>query len=149
MVPGNRSRLSCEGEFSWHVQNPLLEAAWKERSVEARIERLRNGHPDEQPSLGLGPGDARPDRGEMSLKRLSENLSLRPVELAQLGHMTIVVAAGKCPFQQLLVEVRRAEIVISFQFQDRIKQSPGQDPVANLDSGTEGFAERAGKNHRL
>src|SRR5271157_822434 len=125
VVAGNGSRLGSERILSRHIEDSLLQAPREKRPLESGIDLLRNSHPDEQSPVGVGPAHVRLNGCEMALERCHEHVPLLAIQLAQARDMTIVVAAGQRPLEQLLVEVRRPEVMIPFQSQDRIDQAPG------------------------
>ena len=149
MVLRSGAGVVGERERPRDVEHPALERTAKKRAVRPGVDPFGHRQPDEQPAHRVGPGDRPVQRGEVLVQRRQHDVPLAAIDGDQARDVPLVDPVGEEPLEELLGEVRRAEVVVPLQAQDGAEQGFGQDAVARLEPRAEGLAEGPGQDHRL
>ena len=115
-----------------HVEDPFLDGAVEQGARKPGVDRLRQTEPDVQPAgrpYPLDPVDLR----EELVGRGQDGVDLAAVAFANTFQVGVEKPHLHHGGHQMLVEVRRAEIEVSFLGQDRLDQPRRQDPPADAD----------------
>ncbi len=133
--------LVREAELARHVEDAGRQASLEQRTAAPRVHVVRQRQPHIQPTLGVRPAHAC-DAAQFALQRVDHDVAFAGVGLAEFGHVGRVLAPPHDVVQQVLQHVYRAEIVVALLIEHRLNEVVGQECIARLHAGREGFAER-------